>query len=81
VTDAAWGPIFGRDEKHLVTLGRKGMISNQAMPVKHGKRLSGFPPRLRYQQARLVTNIAYDPSPTPFTSRRWASPRLSTSRR
>src|SRR5262249_47236838 len=42
-TDAAWGPIFGKDEKHIITLGRKGMIQESTDAGETWRAVIGVP--------------------------------------
>jgi photosystem II stability/assembly factor-like uncharacterized protein len=65
--DAAWGPYFGKDEKHLITLGRKGMIIESTDGGQTWKDVIALPPK-GYDTSRpgWFTNVAYDPKSDTF---------------
>jgi photosystem II stability/assembly factor-like uncharacterized protein len=75
VTDAAWGPYFGRDERHLVTVGRKGMILESTDAGQTWKDVTALPPKgFETGKAGWFTNLAYDPKSDTFYISRMGFP-------
>jgi photosystem II stability/assembly factor-like uncharacterized protein len=61
-TDAAWGPYFGKDEKHVVTLGRKGAITESTDGGATWKEIAQVPKGFDTNNPGWFTNVAYDPT-------------------
>jgi len=67
MTDAAWGPYFGKDEKHLITMGRKGMILESTDAGETWKEVIAVPAKgFDTSKPGWFTNIGYDPKSDTF---------------
>jgi photosystem II stability/assembly factor-like uncharacterized protein len=61
--DAAWGPLFGKDEKHIITLGRFGIITESVDSGETWKELTAFHLGKDYTVSipGWFINLGYDP--------------------
>ena len=67
MTDAAWGPYFGKDEKHLITLGRKGVILESTDAGETWKEVIAVPAKgFDTSRPGWFTNVGYDPRSDTF---------------
>jgi len=67
VTDAAWGPYFGKDERHLITVGKKSVILESTDAGETWKEVIALPPKgFDTNKAGWFTNLAYDPKSDTF---------------
>lgn len=80
--DAAWGPIFGKDDKHMITLGKKGMIIESTDAGETWKDVIAVPAK-GYDTSRpgWFTNIAYDPKSDTFYVSKMGLPALKYERK
>jgi photosystem II stability/assembly factor-like uncharacterized protein len=81
-TDAAWGPLFGKDEKHLITMAKKGMIRESTDAGETWKDVIAVPAK-GYDTSRpgWFTNIAYDPKSDTFYVSKMGLPALKYQRK
>lgn len=64
--DAGWGPYFGKDERHLITLGKKGMIVESTDAGETWKDVVQVPKGCDTNNPGWFTNVAYDPKSDTF---------------
>jgi photosystem II stability/assembly factor-like uncharacterized protein len=61
-TDGAWGPHFGKDERHVVTLGKMGMIVESTDGGETWKDVVKVPAKgYATNVPGWFTNLGYDP--------------------
>jgi photosystem II stability/assembly factor-like uncharacterized protein len=82
VTDAAWGPYFGRDERHLITVGKKPVILESTDAGETWKEVAPLPPK-GFDTGRpgWFTNLAYDPKSDTFYISRMGFPAYKFARK
>jgi photosystem II stability/assembly factor-like uncharacterized protein len=81
VVDAAWGPYFGKDEKHLVTLGKRGMIIESTDAGETWKEVVQVPKGCDTGRPGWFTNLAYDPTSDTFYVSRMGFPAFKWERK
>ena len=82
MTDAAWGPHFGKDETHLITVGKKGMILESTDAGETWKDVVQLPPKgFDTNRAGWFTNLAYDPKSDTFYISRMGQPAFKYERK
>jgi photosystem II stability/assembly factor-like uncharacterized protein len=82
MTDAAWGPYFGKDEKHLITVGKKSVILESTDAGETWKAVVALPPKgFDTNRAGWFTNLAYDPKSDTFYISRMGQPAFKYERK
>jgi photosystem II stability/assembly factor-like uncharacterized protein len=74
--DAAWGPIFGKDDKHIITLGRRGVIMESTDAGETWKEVAALPASKEYvtNTPGWFQNLGYDPKGDVFYVSRMGAP-------
>ncbi|MDB5324291.1 MAG: BNR/Asp-box repeat protein [Phycisphaerales bacterium] len=81
-TDAAWGPYFGKDDKHLITVGKKSAILESTDAGETWKEVVALPPKgFDTNRAGWFTNLAYDPKSDTFYISRMGQPAFKYERK
>jgi photosystem II stability/assembly factor-like uncharacterized protein len=81
ITDAAWGPYFGADEKHVITLGRKGWIAESTDAGQTWKPVIQVPKGFDTNREGWFTNVAYDPKGDTFYVSKMGQPAFKYARK
>ena len=82
MTDAAWGPYFGKDEKHLITVGKKSVILESTDAGQTWKEVIALPKKgFDTNRQGWFTNIAYDPRADIFYISRMGQPAFKYERK
>lgn len=86
MVDAAWGPYFGKDANHLITLGRRGLISESTDGGKTWKDVTPLPGAKEgtkdysSNQPGWFVNLGYDPASDTFYVSRMGQPAFKYAR-
>jgi photosystem II stability/assembly factor-like uncharacterized protein len=71
--ECSFGPYFGRDEKHVVVVGKKGVLESKDGGTSW-QRVAGLPPRLDVGMPGWFLNFGWDPNANIFYASRMGEP-------